>query len=177
MTANHNLTLVGLYLAEVLNWFVHATNYSIANPMGTSEFIVDIWGLPAYAWVENLTVGMLLNWVLALAAILVPVAFWSLFLEKQDLVNNTRELMGKNSQKIIMFFIGGLYALVIATEFAALGLRIIAETNVGPIPTMGDASSGVPAMLIMSIALVGANCGLGLYIASIHLKISALGNR
>lgn len=172
MGSKNRLSLIGLYLAECLNWLVHASNYSMANPIGSDEFLIDIWGLPAYGFIENLTIGTLINSVLGLAAVIVPVMMWRLFLDNQDLINKTDYFLDQKVSRIVAGLVVGLYAFVVATEFSVLYLKIQQQLVTGPIQIAGAEPTGFIPMLVMCIALILANLALGLFVAHVHRKIN-----
>ena len=172
-SSKNRLSLIGLYLAECLNWLVHASNYHLVNPIGSEEFLVDIWGPPAYGFIQNITIGTLINSVLGLAAVIVPVLMCKLFLENQELINRSGYFITQKASQIVAGFVGLLYLFVVATEFSVLYLKIQQATNIGPIQIAGAEPTGFIPMLIMCIALILANLGLGLFVAHTHRKIAS----
>lgn len=169
---NTKFQLAGLYGAEGFNWMLHTSNYSLSNPIGKGIFIVDVFGLPVHPAIENLTVGHLVNGFLGLAAVCLPIMIGKLFFENQHaIMEEGTDFFTKGFNKYITSLIGTIYGFVLITEFASLYLRILAETNSGPIPDMNSEGTGFIAMLIMSIALLLCNLGLGLYVAYVRHQL------
>lgn len=166
------LKLFAAMLAEACNWALHTANYSLANPVGSDVFLVDVFGLPPYGALENLTVSSLINGVLGLVAVGVPVVMWYFLITKREILNDPRAFFNDRLAKFISILLIVLYAFVVLTEFSALWLRILDETDTGPLPSVSGESVGTAPMVIMSICLIVANAGIGLAVASIYRSLN-----
>ncbi len=169
----NTLLFTALLLFEIPNWGFHASNYALANPIGGTTFLVDIWGLPTGTVLDNVTVGILINAMLGLMAVVVPIIMGLFFLEHHhDLFEDHTRFFANGFNKFVCGLILTTYGFVIATEFSCLYLRILEETHTGPIPDLGGEPTGFIPLLLMSCALILANLGLGLLVAYAHRNLS-----
>ena len=153
------LRLTGALFVEGFNWLLHTANYSLVNPVGSDVFLIDALGLPEWSLFQNVTVSTLINGVLGLAAVGTPVFLFGQLIERhQELFANPRS-----------FFASGLHKIV--TEFAALYLRVQAESAPSPIPALAGHATGFWPMLLMCVALILINAALGL--ATAHIMRAA----
>ncbi|MCB9987718.1 MAG: hypothetical protein H6868_00090 [Rhodospirillales bacterium] len=158
-------------IAESANWLLHASMYSLANPIGSDVFIVDALGLPAIPLISDLSVGNLINGTMALGAVGVPVVAWFFLFTKQDILKSRRKFFRDPLAKLVAALLILMYLLVVATEFSALWLRIAAESHTGPIPNMSAHATGTWPLVIMSIAVVVTNLGIGAATANVYRAI------
>jgi len=172
LEASDKLWLFGkvflIFAAEVFNIILHASNYALANPLGSDVFIVDILGLPALPALSNISVGTLINGVLGLAAVLTPVFLFGQLLDRhQEIFEDAKGFFSNGINAIVTALLVILYLLVIATEFGALYMRITIETAPSIIPSLSNSEASFWPMLIMSIALIITNAAMGLACAHI----------
>lgn len=165
----------GVLLAESFNWLLHASMYSLANPIGSDVFIVDALGLPEIALIENLTVGSLINGTLALIAVGVPVIGWFFLLTRRDILIDRESFFRDPVPKLIGGLLVLMYIFIIATELSALWLRIADELQAGAIPSFSGHSPGALPMVIISFALILANAGIGLATATVYKSLKSDG--
>ena len=160
--------LIALFAAEAFNWLLHTANYSLVNTVGSDVFLVDALGLPAWGLFENLTVSTLINSVLGLAAVATPVFLFGQLIERhQEIFANPRSFFAGALSKIVTGLLLLLYGFVIVTEFAALYLRVQAESAPSPIPALAGHATGFWPMLLMCVALILINAAMGLATAHI----------
>jgi hypothetical protein len=160
--------LIALFVAEAFNWLLHTANYSLVNTVGSDVFLVDALGLPEWGLFQNLTVSTLINGVLGLAAVATPVFLFSQLIERhEDIFANPRSFFASALSKIVTGLLLLLYAFVIVTEFAALYLRVQAESAPSPIPALAGHATGFWPMLLMCVALILINAAMGLATAHI----------
>lgn len=160
--------LIALFAAESFNWLLHTANYSLVNTVGSDVFLVDALGLPEWGLVQNLTVSTLINGVLGLAAVATPVFLFSQLIERhQEIFANPRHFFANALSKIVTGLLLLLYLFVIVTEFAALYLRVQAESAPSPIPALAGHATGFWPMLLMCVALILINAAMGLATAHI----------
>ncbi len=160
--------LLGVMAAESFNWLLHSSSYGLINTVGQDTFIIDAIGLPAWGWLENVTVSTLINGVLGLAAVGTPVFLFGMLLERhREMFGSPRAFFSGALAKIITGLLLTLYLFVIVTEFAALYLRVQAETATSPIPSLSGHSPEFWPMLLMSIALILVNAAMGMATAHI----------
>ena len=157
-----------IFLAEGGNWLLHTSNYSLVNTVGADLFVLDVLGLPDIPILSNISVGTLINSVLGLAAVATPVFLFSQLLERhQEIFADTKAFFRNGLHAIITGMFALLYFFVIATEFAALYMRIEEETAPSPIAGLAGNEASFYPMLIMSIALIITNAAMGLATAHI----------
>ena len=157
-----------MFAAEALNWLLHTSNYALVNTVGSDLFVLDILGLPDWSALSNITVGMLINSVLGLAAVSAPIFLFSQLLERhEEIFDDTRAFFSNGLHMIITTMLALLYFFVIFTEFAALYLRILEESAPSPIPGFSENESSFWPMMIMSITLIITNAAMGLATAHI----------
>lgn len=166
LSPRDKFTIVGTSLTAVVaeggNWALHATNYALINPVGSDIFISETLGLPAIPVLADITLGMLINGTLGLAAVGTPVFLFSQILDKhEEIFSNPREFFGNGLNKLVTAMLGVLYFVVIVTEFMALSLRVSAESGPSPIPDMAAEPTGYWPMLLMSLALILVNAAMG----------------
>ncbi len=160
--------LIALIGVESFNWLLHTANYSLANTVGSDVFLVDALGLPEWGLFQNLTVSTLINGVLGLAAVATPVFLFSQLIERhEEIFANPRGFFANALSKIVTGLLILLYAFVIVTEFAALYLRVQAESAPSPIPALAGHTAGFWPMLLMCMALILVNACMGLATAHI----------
>lgn len=160
--------LIALFAAEGFNWLLHTANYSLVNTVGSDVFIVDALGLPEWRILQNLTVSTLINSVLGMAAVATPVFLFSQLIERhEEIFGNPRSFFSNALSKIVTGLLLLLYAFVIVTEFAALYLRVQAESAPSPIPALAGHATGFWPMLLMCVALILINAAMGLATAHI----------
>lgn len=160
--------LIALFAAEGFNWLLHTANYSLVNTVGSDVFLVDALGLPEWGFFENLTVSTLINGVLGLAAVATPVFLFSQLIERhREIFDNPRSFFASALSKIVTGLLLLLYTFVIVTEFAALYLRVQAESAPSPIPALAGHTTGFWPMLLMCVALILINAAMGLATAHI----------
>ncbi len=160
--------LLGVMAAESFNWLLHTANYSLVNSVGSDVFLIDALGLPAWGWLDNLTVSTLINGVLGLAAVATPVFLFGMLLERhREMFGAPRAFFSGALSKIITGLLLLLYGFVIVTEFAALYLRVQAESAPSPIPSLSGHDTEFWPMLLMSLALILVNAAMGLATAHI----------
>ncbi len=157
-----------IFLAEGGNWLLHTSNYALVNTVGSDLFVLDVLDLPDIPLLSNISVGTLINSVLGLAAVATPVFLFGQLLERHhEIFHDTKNFFSNGLHVIITALFALLYLFVIATEFAALYMRIEEETAPSPIAGLvGNEASFYP-MLIMSIALIITNAAMGLATAHI----------
>ena len=162
------LRLTGALAVEGFNWLLHTANYSLVNPVGSDVFLIDALGLPEWSLFQNVTVSTLINGVLGLAAVGTPVFLFGQLIERhQDIFANPRSFFASGLHKIVTGLLVLLYGFVIVTEFAALYLRVQAESAPSPIPSLAGHATGFWPMLLMCVALILINAALGLATAHI----------
>jgi len=168
------LRLLGVAAAETFNWFVHVANYSLANPVGSDLFVIDVLGFPPFPGLEDITVGLLINGILALAAVATPVFLFSQLLERHnELFGDPKGFFRSGLARLVTALLVVLYAFVIATEFSALYLRVQAESAPSPIIDSFNPSRSFWPMLIMSVSILLINAGMGLASAHILRSVKA----
>lgn len=164
--------LIALFAAEGFNWLLHTANYSLVNTVGSDVFLIDALGLPEWGPLQNVTISTLLNGVLGLAAVATPVFLFSVLLEKHaQIFANPRGFFADALSKIVTGLLLLLYLFVIVTEFAALYMRVQAESAPSPIPALANHAGGFWPMLLMCVALILINAAMGL--ATAHILRSA----
>ncbi|MBK6897597.1 MAG: hypothetical protein IPH06_13515 [Alphaproteobacteria bacterium] len=164
--------LAGIMGAEAFNWLLHTANYSLVNTVGSDVFLVDALGLPPWAWVSNLTVSTLINGILGLAAVATPIFLFGQLIERhKEIFGNPQGFFADALSRIVTGLLLLLYAFVVVTEFAALYLRVAAESAPSPIPALAGHATGFWPMLLMCVALILINAAMGLATAHI-LKAS-----
>ena len=134
--------------------------------IGKDIFLVDVLGIPPYTFIENLTIGTLVSGFLGIAAVMMPILIGKLFFENQHAITEQGSAFFTSGiNKYVTILVGTIYAFVLLTEFSSLLMRIQADMNSGPIPDLNSEGSGFLPMLLISIALLLTNLGLGLYLA------------
>lgn len=157
-----------ILLAEGGNWLLHTSNYALVNTVGADLFVLDVLGLPDIPLLSNISVGILINGVLGLAAVATPVFLFGQLLERhQEIFADTKSFFSNGLHVVITGMFTLLYLFVIATEFAALYMRIAEETAPSPIASLAGNQDSFYPMLIMSIALIITNAAMGLATAHI----------
>jgi|GEM_PF-3582238 len=164
--------LAGVMGAESFNWLLHTANYSLVNTVGSDSFLIDTLGLPEWGLIRNLTVATLINGVLGLAAVATPVFLFGQLIERhREIFGNPQSFFADALSKIVTGLLGCLYAFVLVTEFAALYLRVQAESAPSPIPALANHPTGFWPMLLMCAALILINAAMGL--ATAHIARAA----
>jgi len=157
-----------IFTAESGNWLLHTSNYALVNTVGADLFVVDVLGLPDIALLSNISVGMLINSMLGLAAVATPVFLFSQLLQRHtEIFADSKAFFSNGLHIVITGLLALLYCFVIATEFAALYMRIAEESAPSPIAAFAGSESSFYPMLIMSIALIITNAAMGLATAHI----------
>lgn len=160
--------LAGVLAAESFNWLLHTANYSLVNTVGSDVFLIDALGLPEWRLLQNLTVSTLINGVLGLAAVATPVFLFGQLIERhKEIFDNPRHFFASMLSRIVTGLLVLLYGFVIVTEFAALYLRVQAESAPSPIPALAGYATGFWPMLLMCVALILINAAMGLATAHI----------
>lgn len=160
--------LAGVLAAEGFNWLLHTANYSLVNTVGSDVFLIDALGLPEWRVLQNLTVSTLINGVLGMAAVATPVFLFGQLIERhREIFNNPRHFFADALSRIVTGLLVLLYGFVIVTEFAALYLRVQAESAPSPIPALAGHATGFWPMLLMCVALILINAAMGLATAHI----------
>ncbi len=160
--------LAGIAAAEVFNWLLHTANYSLVNTVGADVFLVDALGLPQWGWVQNLTVSTLINGILGLAAVATPIFLFGQLIERhKEIFGNPQGFFADALSRIVTGLLLLLYLFVVVTEFAALWLRVQAESAPSPIPALAGHATGFWPMLLMCVALILINAAMGLATAHI----------
>jgi len=154
--------------AECVNWTLHTANYALVNTIGSDLFVTDILGLPDIGFLSNISVGLMINGLLGLAAVAVPVFLFGQLLERHEEIFDDPKAFFRNGLNLIVTtLLLMLYVLVIASEFSALYMRIEEEVAHSVIPDISGEEASYWPMLIMSIALICTNAALGLATAAI----------
>ena len=97
-----------------------------------------------------------------------PVFLFGMLLERhREMFGSPRAFFSGALSKIITGLLLLLYAFVIVTEFAALYLRVQAESAPSPIPSLSGHDTEFWPMLLMSLALILVNAAMGLATAHI----------
>ncbi len=157
-----------IFIAEGGNWLLHTSNYALVNTVGADLFVLDVLGLPDIAVISNISVGTMINGMLGLAAVATPVFLFGQLLERHtEIFADTKAFFSNGLNAIITGMFALLYLFVIATEFAALYLRIEEETAPSPIAGLSGNEASFYPLLIMSIALILTNAAMGLATAHI----------
>lgn len=160
--------LAGVLAAEGFNWLLHTANYSLVNTVGSDVFLIDALGLPEWRGLQNLTVSTLINGVLGFAAVATPVFLFGQLIERhREIFDNPRHFFASMLSRIVTGLLVLLYGFVIITEFAALYLRVQAESAPSPIPALAGHATGFWPMLLMCVALILINAAMGLATAHI----------
>lgn len=160
--------LAGVLAAELFNWLLHTANYSLVNTVGSDVFLIDALGLPEWRLLQNLTVSTLINGVLGMAAVATPVFLFGQLIERhREIFDNPRHFFASMLSRIVTGLLVLLYGFVICTEFAALYLRVQAESAPSPIPALAGHATGFWPMLLMCVALIFINAAMGLATAHI----------
>jgi hypothetical protein len=160
--------LAGALAAEGFNWLLHTANYSLVNTVGSDVFLIDALGLPEWRLLQNLTVSTLINGVLGMAAVATPIFLFGQLIERhREIFDNPRHFFANALSRIVTGLLILLYAFVIVTEFAALYLRVQAESAPSPIPALAGHATGFWPMLLMCVALILINAAMGLATAHI----------
>lgn len=168
------LKFLAIIIAELVNFTLHLSTYSLANPIGNDLFLVDVLGLPPWELIENLTVATLINAVLAVVAVSVPVVGWYYLISDTRILEDSANFFSSLLNKVIALFLLGMYGLVVLTELSVLILRIMEETKSlnGVIPAFAAEPVALFPMLVISLALVAANVAIGLATARLYQSIS-----
>jgi len=157
-----------IFLAEGGNWLLHVSTYSLAYSVGSDLFLADIFNLSDTSILSDVSVGMLICSVLALAAIATPIFLFGQLLDRhQEIFDDAKSFFSNGLHAVITGMMVFLYCCVIATEGAALLLRIEIETAPSPIAGLAGNEASFYPMLIMSIALIATNAAMGLATAHI----------
>ncbi|MES9993995.1 MAG: hypothetical protein ABW098_18755 [Candidatus Thiodiazotropha sp.] len=157
-----------IFLAEGGNWLLHTSNYALVNTVGSDLFVLDVLGLPDIPFLSSLSVGILINGVLGLAAVATPIFLFGQLLDRhEDIFADARGFFRNGMNMIVTALLALLYLFVIVTEFASLYMRVLEETAPSPIPSLQGSETHFWPMLIMSIALIITNAAMGLATAHI----------
>ena len=156
---------------EIFNAALHISTYSLAIAIGEGYFLVDVFGLPAYKPIENLTVSDLLCTLLGLGAVATPIGVWHWFLENQnEIFSDVDQFFANGMNRIVAIMLATIYGFVILSEFSVLMLRVLEAVNTGPITSVDEGETGFVAMLIISCTIILLNFGLGFSVASLIRK-------
>lgn len=157
-----------IFTAEGGNFLLHVSTYSLAYTVGSDLFLSDIFSLSDTSILSDISVGMLICSVLALAAISAPIFLFGKLLDRhQEIFADTKAFFSNGLHAIITGVMALLYCCVIATELSALYLRIEIETAHSPIASLSGNESSFFPLAIMSITVIVANAAFGL--ASAHI--------
>jgi len=157
-----------IFLAEGGNWLLHTSNYALVNTVGADLFVLDVLGLPDISILSNISVGMLINSMLGLAAVATPVFLFGQLLERHtEIFDDTKSFFSSGLHAVITGMMIILYFFVIATEASVLFMRVSEETAASPIAGLSGNEASFYPMLIMSITLIVANAAFGLATAHI----------
>lgn len=159
--------LLLILFAEGGNWLLHTSSYALVNTVGSDLFVLDVLGLPYISGLSDISVNILINSILGLAAVATPVYLFGQLLERHQEIFEEGKNFFKGLNAIVTALLVLLYLFVISTEFAAFYIRISEETNSSPIPDFSGNEAGFWPMLIMSITLIITNAAMGLATAHI----------
>ena len=101
-----------------------------------------------------------------------PIFLFGQLIERhKEIFGNPQGFFADALSRIVTGLLLLLYAFVVVTEFAALYLRVAAESAPSPIPALAGHATGFWPMLLMCVALILINAAMGLATAHI-LKAS-----
>jgi hypothetical protein len=153
---------------EIFNTMLHISTYALAISIGEDHFLIDIFGLPEYQFLLNLTVADLLSALLGFGAVVTPIGVWHWFLDnQQEIFEDHQRFFANPMNKVIAIMFGVIYVCVIASEFATLLLRVLESLDTGPIASTEEAGTGFLPMMILSFTVIVLNFGLGFAVASL----------
>lgn len=161
-------------VAEGFNAILHTASYSLVNPVGSDVSLVDELGLPPWGFIQDMTVGALLNFSLGIAAVATPVVLFSASLTNHEQIfGDPKGYFRSGLTKLVTVLLGVLYAFVIVTEFMALYLRVVAASTPSPIVDALAEPTGFWPMLFLSVAVILVNAALGLGTAHVLKSVRA----
>lgn len=153
---------------ELFNAMLHISTYALAISIGEDHFLIDIFGLPEYEFLLNLTVADLLCTLLGLGAVVTPIGVWHWFLDhQQEIFEDYQKFFADPMHKVIAIMLATIYGFVILSELAVLTLRVLESLDTGPIASAEKDESGFLAMMVISLTVIVLNFGLGFAVASL----------
>jgi len=159
--------------AEFFNTVLHAGNYSLIYPVGNTVFLVDLLGLPPTGILQDITLGSLIISVLALAAVITPIAIFDKLLEHhEEMFGDPKTFFSNGLNKLVTIFLVFLYLIIIGTEFMALYLRVLSESDNSPIPSISGDQAEFWPMLAISLSLIFVNAAFALATATVFRSTS-----
>ncbi len=111
-----------IFMAEASNWLLHTSNYALVNTVGSDLFVLDVLGLPDIAVLSNISVGILINSILGLAAVATPVFLFGQLLDRhQEIFNDAKLFFSNGLHRVVTILFALLYLFVISTESSSQG--------------------------------------------------------
>lgn len=162
---------LAITLIELFNVMLHISTYALTITIGEAYFLVDIFGLPEYEAIQNLTVADLLSTLLGFGAVATPIGVWHWFLEHQEeIFEDQARFFANGMNRVIAVMLATIYGFVVLSEFSVLMLRSLEAVNTGPIGSVGDEQAGFLPLVIISTTVILLNFGLGFAVANLIRK-------